>query len=128
MNLKFEVNLATEEEVKSLYEFLLLVVRNRAKNLSDISEKPAEQEKPTAKRSTKTSTKRSTKISTKKVEESPKAKSTKIDIMEIRRIMKDLVQEHRDSIKEKLNSFGAKNVSTLKEENYQEFYDYLKSL
>jgi hypothetical protein len=38
------------------------------------------------------------------------------------------VNDHRSEIKEKLNELGAKSVSTLDPEKYQEMVDYLNSL
>lgn len=46
----------------------------------------------------------------------------------IRAILKDKVGDHRDAIKAKLTELGAPNVSALKAEKHEEFYNYLETL
>lgn len=52
----------------------------------------------------------------------------KPSITEIRKALVSKVNEHREVIKEKLNSFGVQNVTALQEDNYTEFYQFLTSL
>lgn len=47
---------------------------------------------------------------------------------EIRALLSKVVGENRDAIKAKLSELGAANVTTLSEDNYIEFYAFLKGL
>lgn len=49
-------------------------------------------------------------------------------IVEIRALMSTKIENSRDKIKAKLTSLGAANVTTLEEDCYIEFYNFLKSL
>jgi hypothetical protein len=51
-----------------------------------------------------------------------------LDITEIRSLLASKVGAHRDVIKEKLAELDAKNVTSLKVENYIEFFNFLNSL
>ena len=64
-------------------------------------------------------------------EEAPEEKKeaqTQIKIEDVRALLQTKVANHRDTIKEKLTSYGANNVTSLKQEYYQEFSDFLKAL
>ena len=64
-------------------------------------------------------------------EEAPEEKKeaqTQIKIEDVRALLQTKVANHRDTIKEKLTSYGANNVTSLKQEFYQEFADFLKAL
>ena len=64
-------------------------------------------------------------------EEAPEEKKeaqTQIKIEDVRALLQTKVANHRDTIKEKLTSYGANNVTSLKQECYQEFSDFLKAL
>lgn len=71
------------------------------------------------------------------VEEKPSAEekvdettnnASEIKISDLRTLLSKKVDEHRDDIKAKLTELGAKNVTTLDEAKYEEFYTFLKSL
>ena len=51
-----------------------------------------------------------------------------IKISDLRTLLSKKVDEHRDNIKAKLTELGAKNVTTLDEAKYEEFYTFLKGL
>lgn len=51
-----------------------------------------------------------------------------IKISDLRTLLSKKVDEHRDDIKAKLTELGAKNVTTLDEAKYEEFYTFLKGL
>ena len=51
-----------------------------------------------------------------------------IKISDLRTLLSKKVDEHRDDIKAKLTELGAKNVTTLDESKYEEFYTFLKGL
>ena len=64
-------------------------------------------------------------------EEAPEEKKEaqmQIKIEDVRALLQTKVANHRDTIKEKLTSYGANNVTSLKQEYYQEFSDFLKAL
>lgn len=62
-----------------------------------------------------------------KVEETA-SNTPEIKISDLRTLLSKKVDEHRDDIKAKLTELGAKNVTTLDEAKYEEFYDFLKGL
>ena len=51
-----------------------------------------------------------------------------IKISDLRTLLSKKVDEHRDDIKAKLTELGAKNVTTLDESKYEEFFNFLKGL
>lgn len=55
-------------------------------------------------------------------------KESEIKISDLRTLLSKKVDEHRDDIKAKLTELGAKNVTTLDESKYEEFYTFLKDL
>ena len=62
-----------------------------------------------------------------KVEETA-SNTPEIKISDLRTLLSKKVDEHRDDIKAKLTELGAKNVTTLDEAKYEEFYTFLKGL
>ena len=64
----------------------------------------------------------------KEAPEEKKEAQTQIKIEDVRALLQTKVANHRDTIKEKLTSYGANNVTSLKQEYYQEFSDFLKAL
>lgn len=94
--------------------------------------------KPAAKRSTKAK-----EVVKETEEESPAAAAAKeeapedvatakaessVDIATLRTLLSQKVDDHRDSIKDKLTEFGAKNITSLDSDKYQEMYDFLTAL
>src|SRR5574343_783510 len=77
-----------------------------------VEEKPAVEEKPTI---------------DEKVEV-PTNDESEIKISDLRTLLSKKVDEHRDDIKAKLTELGAKNVTTLDESKYEEFFNFLKGL
>lgn len=57
-----------------------------------------------------------------------KAESSSLTIEDVRKALAEKVNDHRATIKEKLNEFGAASVTKLEPSKYQEMYDFLKSL
>ena len=55
-------------------------------------------------------------------------KESEIKISDLRTLLSKKVDEHRDDIKAKLTELGAKNVTTLDESKYEEFFNFLKGL
>ena len=54
--------------------------------------------------------------------------SPEIKVEDVRSMLQKKVSNHRDSIKEKLTSLGAANVTALDSSKYKEFMDFLNSL
>ena len=53
---------------------------------------------------------------------------SEIKISDLRTLLSKKVDEYRDDIKAKLTELGAKNVTTLDESKYEEFFNFLKGL
>ena len=60
--------------------------------------------------------------------EVPTSDESEIKISDLRTLLSKKVDEHRDDIKAKLTELGSKNVTTLDESKYEEFYTFLKDL
>ena len=56
------------------------------------------------------------------------ASSASKSIEDVRKILAQKVNEHRDVIKQKLNEFGAPSVTKLDPSKYDEMYNFLESL
>lgn len=57
-----------------------------------------------------------------------KDEESDISIEDVRKLLKEVVQDNRDEIKAKLKELGGTSVSTLPEKNYGKMLKYLKSL
>ena len=58
----------------------------------------------------------------------PAPVSSSVSIEDVRRVLAQKVNEHRDVIKQKLNEFGAPSVTKLDPAKYDEMYNFLNSL
>lgn len=58
----------------------------------------------------------------------PAPTTSGITIEEIRAELQAKITDHRDEIKAMLTNFGVKNVTTLAQDDYEEFYGFLKAL
>lgn len=56
------------------------------------------------------------------------ASSASKSIEDVRKMLAQKVNEHRDVIKQKLNEFGAPSVTKLDQSKYDEMYNFLESL
>lgn len=93
--------------------------------------KPVAQQvvKPTAVESAKTTPPPPTKaVESAKPTESAKQSDGEHTLEEVRTLLGEKVNDHRAAIKEKLTALGAKNVSTLEPQNYDEMYNFLFAL
>ena len=54
--------------------------------------------------------------------------STTVTLQELRTLLSSKVAEHKAEIKVQLTQLGAKNLTTLAPEKYEELYEYLKAL
>lgn len=70
------------------------------------------------------------KAAEKKAEPSKKKQESEktISIEDVRAVLTTKVNDHREAIRSKLESFGAKSVTTLDPSKYQEMHDFLTSL
>ena len=60
--------------------------------------------------------------------EVPTSDESEIKISDLRTLLSKKVDEYRDDIKAKLTELGAKNVTTLDESKYEEFFTFLNGL
>ncbi len=67
-------------------------------------------------------------VETVKPVETVKSSDGKHTLEEVRTLLGEKVNDHRAAIKEKLTALGAKNVSTLEAQNYDEMYNFLFGL
>ena len=58
----------------------------------------------------------------------PAPVSTSVTIEDVRKVLAQKVNEHRDVIKQKLNEFGAPSVTKLDSAKYDEMFNFLNSL
>lgn len=58
----------------------------------------------------------------------PAASSASKNIEDVRGVLAEKVNEHRDEIKQKLNELGAPSVTKLDPAKYDEMYNFLESL
>lgn len=105
IKISIEVNLDLSEQTKSFIAGL-------------VSKKPAEQPKAAEQKPAEK----------KPAEKKPAEKKSSITIDDIRSAVMEKINDSRDAIKEKLESFGVPNVTKLPEENYEEMYNFLKEL
>lgn len=86
-----------------------------------------EEEKPKKK---KAATKK--KAAPKKKEEESKeveeSEGANISLDELRQALSSKVKTHKEELRAKMRELGAKNISTLEESKYDEFYSYIKTL
>lgn len=61
-------------------------------------------------------------------EPTPASNAPKHTIEELRKELAAKVNNHREAIKAKLNAFGAKSLTVLSEDKYDEMYNFLVSL
>jgi len=119
MKIKFEVILETgdAEHVKALNTFMKAV-----------SDEPTvrEEEAPEPEPEPEPEPKKGKLKEKKEKEKEPEVEE--ITVKDIRALLSKKVEDHREEIKEKLTELGAKNVSSLDEENYEEFVDFLNDL
>ena len=67
-------------------------------------------------------------VAEKPVAEKPVESKQSIGIEDVRKVLAQKVNDHRDTIKQKLNELGAPSVTKLAPEKYKEMFDFLKSL
>lgn len=69
-----------------------------------------------------------TKKETPEIPTKKKPKEEQLKIEDVRAKLAEKVNDHREAIKDKLTELGAKNVTSLATDKYQEFLDFLEEL
>lgn len=122
IEVNLHVNISLNEDVKSFLTGLFGGNKQEQPTQQALAAKPA-QSAPAPKPAAKPAT------APKPVEKpAEKPAESGLKIEDVRALLMQKVNDHRSEIKEKLNELGAKSVSTLDPEKYQEMVDYLNSL
>lgn len=62
------------------------------------------------------------------VDEAEESEGASISLDELRQALSSKVKTHKEELRAKMRELGAKNISTLEESKYDEFYSYIKTL
>ena len=123
----------TQSFIKSLFGGAIVATTQAQKPASAISAKPAS--KPTPVQSPKPQAPAAAPAPTKPAATpapgapaAQAASSASKSIEDVRKMLAQKVNEHRDVIKQKLNEFGAPSVTKLDPSKYDEMYNFLESL
>ena len=128
IEVNLHVNISLNEDVKSFLTGLFGGNKQEQPTQQVPAAKPAQPAsapKPTAKPAPASVAKPAPAPATKPAE---KPAESGLKIEDVRALLMQKVNDHRSEIKEKLSELGAKSVSTLDPEKYQEMVDYLNSL
>lgn len=128
IEVNLHVNISLNEDVKSFLTGLFGGNKQEQPTQQAPAAKPAQPAQPAP--APKPAAKPAQPAPAPKPEEKPEEKPAKSNyaIEDVRALLMKKVNDHRSEIKEKLSELGAKSVSTLDPEKYQEFVDYLNSL
>lgn len=135
ISVEVSVNLSenTQNFIKSLFGGAMTATTQVQKPVSTASAKPAS--KPTPVQSPKpqapTAAPAPTKPAATPAPGAPAAQaasSASKSIEDVRKVLAQKVNEHRDVIKQKLNEFGAPSVTKLDPSKYDEMYNFLNAL
>lgn len=91
------------------------------------AEKAEEEEKPKKKKAA-TKKKAAPKKKEELKEEVEEAEEAEITLDELRQALSPKVKTHKEELRAKMRELGAKNISTLEESKYGEFYSFIKTL
>lgn len=149
-NIKIEVSLDTADQktVKAFADFLYSLsggtpatVKNTEASATEIEEEQPAPSPATTAPATRTRASRAKVKEEPKVEESEETpvkeepakavkeeKESSISLTDIRTNMSQKIEDHRDAIAKKMKGYGAKNITTLQPENYEDFNDFILSL
>lgn len=136
ISVEVSVNLSenTQNFIKSLFSGAMAATATQAQKTAPAAPaKPASQPAPTqaAKPQAPAAAPASTKPAATPAPGAPAAQaasSASKSIEDVRNILAQKVNEHRDAIKQKLNEFGAPSVTKLDPSKYDEMYNFLESL
>jgi len=135
-HVKLEVSLdPSNSEHREALNFFLSVIGNKGtREVSVTNMKVVDAETVSTKKVEKVEAKKiAEENTTKAVEEATKeeeklASKSSVKIEDIRKVMSEKIEDNRDAIKAKLVEFKANNVSSLKEDQYSDFLEFLNSL
>lgn len=93
-------------------------------------EKVEEEEKPKKKTPAKkeATPKKKEEEPKEEVDEAEETEGANISLDELRQALSSKVKTHKEELRAKMRELGAKNISTLEESKYDEFYSYIKTL
>ena len=136
ISVEVSVNLSenTQNFIKSLFSGVMATTTTQAqKSTPAVPTKPASQSAPAQapKSQTPTAAPAPTKPVVTSAPGAPAAQavsSASKSIEDVRKILAQKVNEHRDAIKQKLNELGAPSVTKLSPSKYDEMYNFLNSL
>lgn len=135
ISVEVSVNLSenTQNFIKSLFGGVMTATTQVQKPVSTTSAKPAS--KPTPAQSPKPQAPAAAPAPTKPAATpapgapaAQAASSASKSIEDVRKMLAQKVNEHRDVIKQKLNEFGAPSVTKLDPSKYDEMYNFLNAL
>lgn len=91
---------------------------------------PVEEEKPKKKKAApkKKADPKKKEEPKEEVEEVEESEGANISLDELRQALSSKVKTHKEELRAKMRELGAKNISTLEESKYDEFYSYIKTL
>jgi hypothetical protein len=114
----FFATLAGSENVKTI---------SGKRDVTNVETLPAPKKTPTKASSKKSTTKAAPKVDDQGTNDQEGQKPI-IVIDEIRKLLSEKVEKHREAIKAKLTEFRAPNVTNLDPAKYEEFYEFMEKL
>lgn len=131
ISVEVSVNLSenTQNFIKSLFGNAIAPSAPAAPAAKPAPAAPAAPAKPApAKPTTQPAAPAQTQSAAKPAPAAPAASSASKNIEDVRGMLAEKVNEHRDKIKQKLNELGAPSVTKLDPAKYDEMYNFLESL
>ena len=133
ISVEVSVNLSenTQSFIKSLFGGAVVATTQAQKPTPTVSAKPASKPAPVQSPKPQAAAPAPTKPAAAPDSGAPAAQaasSASKSIEDVRRVLAQKVNEHRDVIKQKLNEFGAPSVTKLDPSKYDEMYNFLNAL
>lgn len=130
MQISLKINIADPVHVHALNVFIKAINEEPIEGIPADTKPEASTDKTEDAKSTKKNTARGSKTNKVKNEEAAKAEDTKsgLDISDLRKMVSEKAGDFRAEIKTKLQEYGASNVSSLDEEYFDDFMNFLKKL
>lgn len=129
ISVEVSVNLSenTQNFIKSLFGNAIAPSASAAPAAKSAPSAPATPAKPTPQPAAHAQTQSAAKPAP-SAPAAPAASSASKNIEDVRGMLAEKVNEHRDEIKQKLNELGATSVTKLDPAKYDEMYNFLESL
>lgn len=133
ISVEVSVNLSenTQSFIKSLFGGAIVATTQAQKPTPTVSAKPASKPAPVQSPKPQAAAPAPTKPAAAPAPGAPAAQaasSVSKSIEDVRKMLAQKVNEHRDIIKQKLNEFGAPSVTKLDPSKYDEMYNFLNTL